>query len=226
MYEFSLLKSLYFEMDKYNMEGITEWKDGKRTFRKKEVSYPSVPEVTSITSEMRVLPYLDRYYIYINGEKTESSLHDPVVKQVIYEFYKDHFPQYLKKGLPDDLSGIKITDCFEVFAMPDYRPKYAYPGLITLEDLRAGRVHEEKPQFAWPGLELIANREQRDPDQPTISTFEGYEAFDGDRDKAKSSISDLKKKFAGQMKELNIDSLLEEIENKKKEAGNPGGEEA
>ena len=110
--------------------------------------------------------------------------------------------------------------------MPDYRPKYAYPGLITLEDLKAGRVHDERPQFAFPGLEIIANREERDPDQPTISTFEGYESFDGDRDKAKNSIEDLKKKFAGQMKEMNIDSMLEEIENQKKEAGETGREEA
>ena len=51
MYEFTLLKSMFFELDKYKIEGVTQTKEKQRTFRRLEVSYDSVPEITSITAE-------------------------------------------------------------------------------------------------------------------------------------------------------------------------------
>lgn len=36
-------------------------------------------------------------------------------KTVIYEFYKQHHPEYLKENLPDDMTDVDILDCFEVF---------------------------------------------------------------------------------------------------------------
>lgn len=48
MYEFTLLKSMFFELDKYKIEGVTQTKEKQRTFRRLEVSYDSVPEITSI----------------------------------------------------------------------------------------------------------------------------------------------------------------------------------
>ena len=125
MFEFSLLKSMFFEMDKYKMEGITQTKSGKNTRRRLEVHYPSAPDIFAIASEERILPYVDRYYLYINDEKVPADIKEPQVKQVIYEFYKEHFPQYLKEGLPDDMTDVNILECFEVFNMPDYRPKHA-----------------------------------------------------------------------------------------------------
>ena len=56
MYEFTLLKSMFFELDKYKIEGVTQTKEKQRTFRRLEVSYDSVPEITSITAEERILP--------------------------------------------------------------------------------------------------------------------------------------------------------------------------
>ena len=55
MYEFTLLKSMFFELDKYKIEGVTQTQEGQRTFHRLEVSYDSVPEVTSITAEERIL---------------------------------------------------------------------------------------------------------------------------------------------------------------------------
>ncbi len=226
MFAFTLMKSLYFELDKYNIEGVDEWKEKDSTFRRLEVAYDKVPEITSITMELRILPYLDRYYMYVNDGKTEVNIREPQIKQVIYEFYKDHFPNYLKKDLPEDLSGISILDCFEVFNMPDYRPKYAYPGLVTLEDLRAGNVHDESPLHAYPGLEfvgkykeekikqrpalgglaaILANRTQREPGKPTWSDFEGYEEFNGDQNKAISKIEQLKAQYAPAIKGMGVD---------------------
>ena len=46
MYEFTLLKSMFFELDKYKIEGVTQTKEKQRTFRRLEVSYDSVPEIT------------------------------------------------------------------------------------------------------------------------------------------------------------------------------------
>ena len=86
MYEFTLLKSMFFELDKYKIEGVTQTKEKQRTFRRLEVSYDSVPEITSIIAEERILPYVDRYYLFINDERVDTDFHDPKVKQVIYEF--------------------------------------------------------------------------------------------------------------------------------------------
>ena len=92
MYEFTLLKSMFFELDKYKIEGVTQTKEKQRTFRRLEVSYDSVPEITSITAEERILPYVDRYYLFINDERVDTDIRDPKEKQVIYEFNKQHHP--------------------------------------------------------------------------------------------------------------------------------------
>lgn len=225
MFEFSLLKSLFFEMDKNKMEGITQTKKKQSTYRRLEVHYDSVPEVTSITSEERILPYVDRYYLYVNDEAVPTEIKRPEVKQVIYEFYKEHFPQYLKQDLPEDMTDVDILECFEVFQMPDYRPKHAFPGLITLEDLRNGNVHDEdKPKYAFPGLELYMKGEKEE-DQPTAASFEGYTAFDGDREGAQKKIDQLKSQFASQLEEYNIDGMLDNVLGDKDKKINKESEE-
>lgn len=211
MYEFTLLKSMFFELDKYKIEGVTQTKEKQRTFRRLEVSYDSVPEITSITAEERILPYVDRYYLFINDERVDTDIHDPKVKQVIYEFYKQHHPEYLKENLPDDMTDVDILDSFEVFKMPDYRPKHAFPGLVTLEDIRNGNIHDEdKPKFAFPGLELYSNRDasEDEEEKPMVASYKGYTAFDGDREQAKDKIEQLKSQFASQIEALNVDEIL------------------
>ncbi|MBQ9157405.1 MAG: hypothetical protein IJ137_11570 [Eubacterium sp.] len=199
-------------MDKYKMEGITEEKIKQRTLRTKEVHYENAPSITSITAEERILPYVDRYYFFVNGERVPADISQPEVKQVIYEFYKEHFPGYLKEGLPEILTEEdNILDCFEVFNMPDYRPKHAFPGLITLEDLRNGLIHDEdKPKYAFPGLELLGARKKMDEEgagKPAYADLGGYTAFDGDREGAKNKIEEMKKQFASQIEALNVNHI-------------------
>ena len=229
MFEFTLLKSLFFELDKYKMDGITETKVKQSTKRRKEVHYPNVPSITSITAEERILPYLDRYYFYVNDETYPAELKEPAVKQVIYEFYKEHFPSYLKEGLNDDMTNQNILDCFEVFKMPDYRPKHAFPGLITLEDIRSGNVHDDdKPKYSFPGLEILGGRkkvEEAGEEKPVYADLGGYTAFDGDREGAKNKLEEMKKQFASQLKDLNADKyMLPETEESGKAAEEAEGE--
>lgn len=225
MFEFTLYKSLFFELDKYKMDGVTETKEKQITRRRLEVCYDNVPSVTSIAAEERILPYVDRYYFFINDETYPADIKDPDVKQVIYEFYKDHFPSYLKEGIPEDMTDQNILECFEVFNMPDYRPKHAFPGLITLEDIRNGNIHDEdKPRFSFPGLELIKGgkwgskgEDNDDPDKPQEPSFAelgGYTALNGDREGASNKIEELKKQFASELKALKADEI--EIPDEKK----------
>ena len=168
--------------------------------------YADAPQITSITSEERILPYVDRYYFYVNEERMPADLKRPEVKRVIYEFYKEHFPNYLKDGIPEDLTDVNILDCFEVFNMPDYRPKHAFPGLVTLEDIRNGNVHDEdKPRHSFPGLELFSGRKDG---KPSVSDYEGYTAFDGDRESAQNKIDAMKKQFASQLEGVDVDSMI------------------
>ena len=154
---------------------------------------------------------MDRYYLFINDERVDTDIRDPKVKQVIYEFYKQYHPEYLKENLPDDMTDVDILDCFEVFKMPDYRPKHAFPGLVTLEDIRNGNVHDEdKPKFAFPGLELYSKRDASgdEEEKPMVASYKGYTAFDGDREQAKNKIEQLKSQFASQLEALNVDEIL------------------
>lgn len=213
MFEFSLFKSLFFEMDKFKMDGITETKEGQKTSRRLEVSYPSCPEITSITAQERILAYVDRYYFFVNDEALPAELDRPEVKQVIYEFYKEKFPSYLKADLPEDMTDVNILECFEVFNMPDYRPKHAFPGLVTLEDLRNGNVHFDKPQHSFPGLELFSSKSKSilaQQGKPAAAEWKGYTEFDAeDTDKAREQVNDkleaMKKQFANQIKDLGVD---------------------
>ncbi|MDO5145604.1 MAG: hypothetical protein Q4D60_01230 [Eubacteriales bacterium] len=211
MFEFTLLKSLFFELDRHKMKGASQIKKKNSTYRRIEIHYDKAPGITSLTAEERILPYLDRYYLYVNDEKISADLGNLEVKQAIYEFYREHFPTYLKEDLPEDLTHVNLLDCFEVFHMPDYRPKHAFPGLITLEDLRNGNIHDEdKPRFSFPGLELLGGS-GRKPGVPAAAEFEGYTAFDGDRDSARNKIDEMKKKYAGQLESMNVNGMLDDI---------------
>ena len=194
MYEFTLLKSMFFELDKYKIEGVTQTQEGQRTFHRLEVSYDSVSGVTSIAAEERILPYVDRYYLFINDERVETDIRDPKVKQVIYEFYKQYHPEYLKEDLPDDMTDVDILECFDVFKMPDYRPEHAFPG-----------------------LELYSKGDASDEDKPMVASFKGYTSFDGDREQAKDKIEQLKSQFASQIDALNVDEILKNCSENQEE---------
>ncbi len=205
MFEFSLLKSLYYEMDKYEMDGVEETKEGNSTFRRIEVNYPATPGVSSITIEERILPMVDRYYLYINDEKADVK--EGEAKQAVYEFYKDHFPQYLKEDLPELLGDIDILECFHVYKMPDYRPKHAFPGLVLLDEVRNGKVRPDERIVTFPGLEFI----KKDDGKPTVAGFEGYTAFSENGEEARKEAQDklemMKKQFAAELDGLNVPEI-------------------
>lgn len=207
MFEFSLLKSLFFELDKYEFNGVEETKEGNSTFRRIEVRYPNAASVTSITAEERILPMVDRYYLYINDEKSAADVKEGDAKQAVYEFYKEHFPQYLKEDLPDILGDLNILECFNVYKMPDYRPKHAFPGLILLDDIRSGKVRPDERVATFPGLDLI----KKDDGKPAVAEYEGYTAFSEDKEEARKEVKDklemMKKQFAAELEELNIPDL-------------------
>ena len=214
MFEFSLLKSLFFEMDKHKMEGVTETKDGNKTNRRLEVSYPRVPEITSITAQERILPMVDRYFFYVNDEEVPAELSNrPEVRQVIFEFYKDHFPDYLRKGIPEDMTKVDLLNCFDVFNMPDYRPKHAFPGLVKLEDMRNGQVFDDdKPRHSFPGLEFFSEKSKSilmRQGKPAASVWDGFTEFDtDDPDKAREQVNDklaaMRKQYAGEISGLGM----------------------
>lgn len=77
MYEFTLLKSMFFELDKYKIEGVTQTKEKQRTFRRLEVSYDSVPEITSISAEERIFHSGSDIILFINDERVDTDIHDP-----------------------------------------------------------------------------------------------------------------------------------------------------
>ncbi len=209
MIEHSLLQSIYCELDREKMDGATELKEKDKTFRRMEVHYESVPQITAFTAEERELPYLTRYYLYVNDEKRPANLKRPEVKQVIYEFYHDHFPNYLKPDLPEDLGEVDILDCFNVFAMPDYRPEHAFPGLITMEEVRSGRGQKDDRAATFPGLELFGSR--RADGVPAAADFEGYTAFGGDRESAKNKLDEMKAEMAGELASYNVDGILDDV---------------
>lgn len=201
-------------MDKHKIEGVVETKDGNNTYRRLEVAYPKVPEVKSITIQEKIHPMVIRYYFFVNDEELPVELEKrPDARQVIFEFYKDHLPAYLKKGLIGDMTRENILECFEVFDMPDYRPKHAYPGLVKLEDIRKGLVNDDdKPKYAFPGLELFSEKSKKvlmGQGKPAASGWQGYTKFDSeDTDKAREQVNDklaaMKKQFSSEISNLGM----------------------
>ena len=67
---------------------------------------------------------------------------------------------------------------------------------------------EDKPRFSFPGLELYAGRKDG---KPSVADYEGYTAFHGDRESAKSKIDEMKKQFASQLDGLDVDGMIENV---------------
>ena len=103
------------------------------------------------------------------------------------------------------MTDVYILECFD-------------PGLVTLEDLKNGNVHDEdKPKFAFPGLELYSKGDASDEDKPMVASFKGYTSFDGDREQAKDKIEQLKSQFASQIDALNVDEILKNCSENQEE---------
>lgn len=225
MFEFSLYKSIFYELDPMKMEGVDEKKSGKSTYRGIKVHFDSVPEVNYICAEEKECPMLTRYFFYLNDEDLPTSLAEPDTCQVILEFYRKYFPSYLKEDVPEDLRGtdVSILNCLEPFKMPTYRPDQAFPNLIMYDDIKSGKVRPDNRKVTFPGLEFFADRGIGRPGTESFfaadsylavkgsgrtlaETYEGYTAFQGDQAGAQAKIDILKSQMASHMSMLNMDA--------------------
>ena len=112
--------------------------------------------------------------------------------------------QFLKEDLPEDITDLSILDCFNVDIIPDYRPKYAFPGLVMYEDIKSGKAKlPDRSKPAFPGLRLLGGEaEEKIDDRPAyISNKENYVKLDGNQDETAKKLEELKAMF-------NVDALL------------------
>ncbi len=211
MFEFNLLKSMYFEMDPEKMAGVEVRKEKDKTFRTIKIECEDAPEITEITAEERVLPYLVRYYFYVNGESYTASVKDIEGKQAVLAFFRKYHPEYMKKDLPDDLmenlSDVDVLECFEPFEMPAYRPQYAFPGLVTMQEIREGTAKKDDREHTFPGIEMFSSHEKG---KPAASVYNGYTELKGDRSKAQSQIELLKTQMAAELEQLSMAQAVTE----------------
>lgn len=211
MLEITLLKTLFHEMDEDKIKDIRVFDDGDATkYHELSLEVPGFPEFKTLTSSVRYMAYGSAmYYVHQNGNlEVEEDIHSPAMKAAIYHFFKTYKPEFLKKDLPEDLSSISILDCFDLNAIPDYRPKYAFPGIVMLDDIKNGTAKNadgSKPTF--PGLRMLMGgaSEEREDDKPAFfSKDQNYTEFK-DRDDFSSKMEALKKQFA-------LDLVVEQAE--------------
>ena len=207
MLAITLLKTLFHEMDEEKINTVRVYdNDDASKYHELNLEVPGFPEVTTLTSEARYGSHNSAmYYVHINGNlDEEADIHSPAVKASIYHFFKTYRPDFFKDDLPADISDISILDCFDLAKLPVYRPKYAFPGLVMMEDIKnetAKMPDRSKPSF--PGLRMLmgGSVEERDENKPAIvSKDQEYTEFKGEED--------FNKKMEALKKQFNIDALL------------------
>ncbi|MDO4556817.1 MAG: hypothetical protein Q4B70_17025 [Lachnospiraceae bacterium] len=203
MLEITLMKSLYHEMNPEKIPNVTETtnEDASR-FRTLAIHLPAYPKLKTFTAEVRYMAYGSAmYYLHFNDNlEIEEDIQSPMAKDVILHFYTTYQPSYLKEDLPEDFSSICVLDCFDVAKIPDYRPKYAFPGLVLYEDMKNGNykaVDGSMPTF--PGIRMLnQDRNSTDPENEKpayIAKDENYTKFDGNNDEFQNKLEELKKQF-------------------------------
>lgn len=199
MFEITLMKSLYHEMDQERIPEVEAFTDGgDASYRRLPLKLPEYPGLKSMTSEVRHMAYgVAMYYLHLNDNlKVDEDIDSPLAKAAILHFFSTYQPSFFKKDLPGDLSRLSVLDCFDVDRIPDYRPKYAFPGLVTLEDIRNGKV-KEKDMPTFPGIRMLRQGigENGDETPAFVSEQEEYTRFHGDPDKVMDKLEELKQKF-------------------------------
>lgn len=207
MLEITLLKTLFHEMDKDKIDQIRIFdNEDASKYHELSMDVPGFPEIKTLTAEARFGSHNSTmYYVHINGDLANNAdIQDPFVKAAIYHFFKTYQPGFFKEDLPEDIRGISILDCFDIAKIPDYRPKYAFPGIVMMEDIKNGTAKandRNKPSF--PGLRMLmgGSLEESDESKPAfvskdqkLTEFENKDDFD-------AKMEALKKQF-------NIDALL------------------
>lgn len=212
LFDLTLEKNLFLELDPEKIDGVVEKKLGKYNegiIRTLEFSFKKHPEIQSISSVKRHYAYYDKCYIHLGDDlENPASLKDNVTKECILEVYAQIAPEYLKKELDFEDEEIDLKEYLDSSKISDGSPKYAFPGLVTFEDIKNGTAkmsdgptfpgirmlsEEEKQSFIFPGIRK--NREK-----PAYSTVEGYKKIEGESEEEKkanllSELELLKKKF-------------------------------
>lgn len=199
MLEITLMKSLYHEMNEDNIKEVETFTNNDASkFHKLAMKLPEYPELESITVEVHYMAYGSAmYYLHMNDNlEVNEDINQPMAKAAILHFFRTYQPSFIKPDLPEDLSEISILNCFQVEEIPDYRPKYAFPGLILYEDMKNGTIKTadgSAPSF--PGLRIL-NQEKPEDDRPAyVSSNETYTKFDGNQDDFQKKMEELKAKF-------------------------------
>ena len=207
MLEITLLKTLFHEMDPDKIPAVRVYdNDNASKYHELDLDVPGFPDMQTLTLEARYGSHNSTmYYVHANKNLAiDEDIHVPAVKAAIYHFFKTYQPDFFADDLPEDISDLSILECFDVAKIPDYRPKYAFPGIVMMEDIKNGTakaVDKNKPTF--PGLRMLmgGSAEERKEGEPAflakdqkLTTFEDKEDFD-------AKMEALKKQF-------NIDALL------------------
>lgn len=206
MLEITLLKTLFHEMDQDKIKEIRIYDNADASkYHEIDMEVPKYPDIKTVTCEARYGSHNSAmYYVHINGDLDHNAdIHDPAVKEAIYHFFQTYQPDYFKDDLPEDISDIAILDCFDLAKIPDYRPKYAFPGIVMMEDIKNGTAKVNKDGPSFPGLRMLmgGSSEERNENKPAfISKDQNLTEFKGEDDFNKK-MEELKKQF-------NIDALL------------------
>lgn len=207
MLEITLLKTLFHEMDPDKIPEVRIYDNNDASkYHELAMELPDFPDMKALTVEARYGSHNSTmYYVHANGNlEIEEDIHLPAIKAAIYHFFKTYKPDFFFDDLPEDISDFSILECFDVAKIPDYRPKYAFPGLVTMEDIKNGTAKvnpSNKPTF--PGLRMLmgGSSEEHDDSKPAfVSNDQKLTEFE-DKD-------DFNKKMEALKKQFNIDALL------------------
>lgn len=207
MLEITLLKTLFHEMDPDKIPAVRVYdNEDASKYHELELDVPGFPEMKVLTAEARYGSHNSTmYYVHANQNlDIDEDIHLPAIKTAIYHFFKTYKPEFFVDGLPADISELSILDCFDVAKIPDYRPKYAFPGIVMMEDIKNGTAKmndSNKPSF--PGLRMLmgGSGEEHDESKPAfISNDQKLTEFEN-KDDFNAKMEELKKQF-------NIDALL------------------
>ena len=207
MLEITLLKTLFHEMDPDKIQEVRIYdNDDASKYHELDLDVPEFPEMKTLTAEARYGSHNSTmYYVHANGNLAiDEDIHVPAVKAAIYHFFKTYQPDFFFDDLPEDISDLSILECFDVAKIPDYRPKYAFPGLVMMEDIKSGKAKgpdANKPTF--PGLRMLmgGSSEEHDDSKPAFVSNDQKLTEFKDKEDFNAQMEALKKQF-------NIDALL------------------
>lgn len=198
MLAITLLKSLYHEMDVEKIPDVEVFtNEDASKYHKLAFEVPDYPDIRSITAEVRYMAYgIAMYYLHLNEDlDTDCDIESPEAKAALLSFFRTYQPSFVKPDLPEDLSDISTLDCFLADQIPDYRPPYAFPGLILYDDLKSGKVKADGSTLpSFPGLRLL-NQDADNQKPAYISNQESYTEFHGNEDDFQKKLEELKLQF-------------------------------